>query len=266
VGETPASFISQIEQRLPVSGQASRLTLETPVAALTRVERVALLQAVESLTGAPTERISQIETVEDAYELFLLRKDAGTLPRASLLDLDSYRHGAVGLRPLGEADFQIAYQASIDPRHAHQWRYRGASPDPRAFVADLYEGVLVQHLVTGAFADRPVGLVVGYRYDAANQHCYVAFQRWDWSDSRGEMLTGIALFLQYLFDHWPLRHIYAEVPEYNWAALDGLEALANQIALLPDHLHWKDEWVGLGIYRISREPWAAFMDTWSSPS
>lgn len=123
--------------------------------------------------------------------------------------------------------------------------------------------MLVQHLITGA-ADRPVGLVAGYRYDATNQHCYVGFQRWDWSDSRGEMLAGIALFLQYLFDHWPLRHVYAEVPEYNWAALDGLDALATQIAVLPDHLHWKSKWVPLGIYQIDRDPWVTFMDAWAT--
>lgn len=138
--ESLHTFITQLQQRMPPSSDAGTLTPATQVTALTRVERVALLQAVESVTGAPPERISQIETVQDAYELFLLRSDAGTLPEAALLDLDSYRHGAVGLRPLGEADFQMAYEASIDPRHAHQWRYRGSTPDPRAFIADLYEG------------------------------------------------------------------------------------------------------------------------------
>jgi RimJ/RimL family protein N-acetyltransferase len=105
----------------------------------------------------------------------------------------------------------------LQPQLALSWRHHGAHPDPVSYQASLWDGVQCSFLVVGPPDREPLGLVTFYEPDLTNGHCKVAATRLDlrtrWSGVH--TLTGVCLGIDYVFEAWPVRKLYFEVPEFN---------------------------------------------------
>jgi RimJ/RimL family protein N-acetyltransferase len=172
-----------------------------------------------------------------------------------------YESADVRLRPLAEDDIAAIYFASLDPDSAHRWRYRGRTPSPEAFRQSLFtDAILAQFMVENrSDPEHAVGLVSGYNADLVSGHCYIALLRTDGAlrrpQSAGLMVEGAILFIQYVFDHFELKKIYVEVPEYNQSLIQGADAVFKKEGDLRDHYVYRGRSWAQYLYACYREDW-----------
>ncbi len=180
----------------------------------------------------------------------------------------SYATAAATLRPIFEEDVLPAYEASIDPRLAHRWRFRGQTPSLERFRAELFSpAILVQFTVIKS--DDPerhgVGIVNAYDADLSDGVVSVAFHRFvhnddggGLADNRGLMVEGILILIQYLFDHFTFRKVYIEVPEFNLDLFEhGKGEIFQKEAHLRDHFYYGDRYWSQIVFALYRERWDA---------
>lgn len=183
----------------------------------------------------------------------------------------SYRSPSTTLRPLEEPDVVALYRASLDPATTHRWRFRGRVPSPDEFRALLFDpAVLAQLMVVTLDRGAPVGLVAAYDADLSAGHCSVAIQRLNAPDgappTKGLMIEGFLVFVQYLFDHFSFRKLYVEVPEYNATLVRG--SMPHPLRLegeLHDHFAYGDRTWSKLICSLSRHDWDAVAGAWRAP-
>jgi RimJ/RimL family protein N-acetyltransferase len=206
--------------------------------------------------------LDMCSTLGDCFALLDHSADAG-IEHGNGLARGSYESRRVTLRPLRPADTSVLYEASLNPRNAHRWRFRGRTPSPEVFQAQLYHSVFAQLGVSLVGTDRLVGLVSCYDENLAAGHAKFAFQRCGSYGDGGEMVEGMALFLNYVFDHWPFRKLYAELPEYNLPLVDGLigTVLKTEGVMREFEFYNGTRWDLHGL-SLSRHDWETFMDAW----
>jgi RimJ/RimL family protein N-acetyltransferase len=213
------------------------------------------------LQDPPADLLRQIETIGEAYEWYLQRIEhdpAGAARGAGRPRPDP----GVYLRPVEERDYAGLYRASIEPGSAFRWRYRGATPSIERFVAGLHEGVLVQHMVQ-AIDGPTVGLVVCYQASMESRTAYFGLLRTAETSQEGRMFEGLMLFLQFLFDTWDFRKLYAEVPEFNFDGLLSPTPRGIDIeGIQRQHLFHEGRWWDQYLIALWRERWDAEVETW----
>lgn len=173
--------------------------------------------------------------------------------------------GRVRLRVVTPNDLGSLYQAALEPSRNHLWRFRGSTPSFDQFGATFNDGVLAQFAVVDRRDDRLLqGLVTAYNYDATNGHVYFAYLAVQNSSIRGALTEGLASFLTYLLAHFPLRHLYCEVPAFNEHLVAGFSStgLFERVARYPDHLYSEGRYQDLFVYRVTREAWLERFGSW----
>jgi len=77
--------------------------------------------------------------------------------------------------------------------------------------------------------------------------------------TRGLMVEGFLVFVQYLFDHFDLLKVYLEVPEFNRSLVAGTEGtLLLREGELRDHHYFGDRRWALFVYALYRRKWEEF--------
>lgn len=160
------------------------------------------------------------------------------------------------LRPIIDQDIGPLYMASFDPANAAQWRYRGRTLPMDEFVSTLFGGVIAQFMVEMVDTGATVGLVVAYEENRSGLNCTIAFLRVGERvhGDRAAVFEGMLLFISYLFDNFPFRKLFAEVPEYNMSMFQA--DFAAHEGVLKEYLFHRGEFVDLHYVSISRETWA----------
>lgn len=148
---------------------------------------------------------------------------------------------------------------ACDARTGFRWRFRGATPSPSEFEQALWEGVLAQYIIESSQDSRLLGLVVAYGADTRNGHARIAIALEPNSWSKGWPLEGLILFVDFIFRHWNVRKLYAEVAGFNLERVaSGLGRIFREEGCLRDHewhdgrywdVHllavWRDDWIDL---------------------
>jgi hypothetical protein len=177
---------------------------------------------------------------------------AGTLARPLVA-----RH--VFLRPITHGDYESLMLAELSPELGPRWRHRGGTPSPEAFAQTLFAGVLAQFLVVDREHGRPIGLVSVYHPDPINQHAYIALARLPGSSPRTRVIEGMLLFLDYVFECWPFRKLYAEALEFNFDQFSsGSGRMFDVEARLPERAFFASRMWDQFIIAITRESWAEY--------
>jgi RimJ/RimL family protein N-acetyltransferase len=173
-----------------------------------------------------------------------------------------YRSANVGLRPIVDPDVPQLYMASLDPRVNHRWRFKGRTPSIQVFASVLFSDAMTAQFMVHLAHDpgAAIGHVSAYNADHIARHCTVALQRVDGGSqhgsSRGLMVEGFLLFVQYLFDHFDFQKIYLEVPEYNLSLLGpATGGLLVEEACLSDHLYFGGRLWKQYFYSLTRNEW-----------
>jgi RimJ/RimL family protein N-acetyltransferase len=162
----------------------------------------------------------------------------------------------IRLRTIEMSDYAFLYAAATDPSISYRWRYRGGTPSPETFAADLWQGVLAQFLVERRETGQPVGLQTAYQADLANRTCYLAMMADQIHTGSGLLLEGALLFVDYLFSTWDLRRIYAEVPGYTFNSFkSGVGRYFVEEGKLSEHSYHAGQYWDLHLLAISRDRW-----------
>lgn len=160
------------------------------------------------------------------------------------------------LRPVSQKDYGYLYDLGLSAQNNARWRYRGTTPSPDRFVADLWSGVLAQFLVESPEPRRQAGLVVAYNTDLANGTVFLAvlidnaFHRKVWP------LEGVMLFVDYLFRNWAIRKVYAEAPEFSASHFSsGAQELFEEEGRFREHQFFQGRYWDYIYYSLTRKRW-----------
>lgn len=252
------AFIEEIRLGLPQDGVV--VESGTLIADLSRdkVSAGSLKAKIHDLLGSPPpDLLRSIETVGEAFGWYQARVSSDDPSPAA----DAAR---VRLRPLDEADFPSLYESSTSVERGYRWRYRGSTPGYPEFVAQLFDGVLAQFMVVGA-DDHPFGMVTAYNAHFENQSVYIGFLRVSNRKGAGEVLEGMLLFIEFLFDRWNFKKLYADVPEFNATGMFDLSSRAVRLeGRLVDHVYLHGRWWDQLIVALWREDWTSEAVRWGA--
>lgn len=266
-----AAFVGLLRERVPGLPDDLAERLDEPIEEVVgHAQRRTLQLAFQLLVpDMPGEVFAAARTLADVHAWLANAAAAGRLDTGRRLRRTTYQTAEVRLRPLIDSDVGPFYVASLEPSVGHRWRFRGRTPSPEVFGRALFDGVLAQFVVSPVGAGTAVGLVSAYHADVGAGFCYLAFQRAGGSNgsgaTRGAMVEGALLFIQYLFDHWPLRKIYLEVPEYNEDLLRGFTGgILLEEGRFADHFFFDGRYWSLVTYALYRDAWESVAGTYQA--
>jgi RimJ/RimL family protein N-acetyltransferase/aryl carrier-like protein len=107
------------------------------------------------------------------------------------------------------------YSLAVDPATGYRWRYRGEMISPERFQAEVNEQVLVQCVVVSNESSQPLGHVVAYQANFRSGHAHLGAAFMPALVGEGIGAVAVRMFVRYLFQVYPLRKLYLEVPEFN---------------------------------------------------
>jgi RimJ/RimL family protein N-acetyltransferase len=159
---------------------------------------------------------------------------------------------SVRLRSVRSSDGDWLYELLTCEAGA-RWRYRGRTPSPAEFAADLWRGVHTQFVACAADGGRPVGLVGIYNLNQGAGHCHLFAV----GGEGGAPLVAEAagLLVTWAFDHLDVRKIWIEAPEFNLAQFAGLTSIAAVEGRLEDFDFWRGRYWDLFILSVVRQRW-----------
>ncbi len=159
----------------------------------------------------------------------------------------------VRLRTVRAADGDWLYDL-LTRTSGNRWRYRGRTPAPGDFHAELWRGVLSQFVVTDA-DDRPAGLVGAYNANTSAGHCHVFAVA---ATDQGRLITeATARFADWLFETFEFHKLWIESAEFNLAQFESLTELATVEGRLTDFDYWGGRFWDLLILSVTQERWTA---------
>lgn len=252
----------------PVVPGTPNLTVDTIIDELGMPQRLAIWRWLEGALGRPTELgiIRGYRTVGEAWAWLAAEVARGDELRPSTRIVSASETTRIRLRPLADADIPLLYEASMSPSANIRWRYRGATLSPQEFMEGLHQNVRAQLVVEMKETGDPTGLVVAYEHYGAGGHCKVGFVRFgdhapnDW----GAVYEGLVCFLSYLFTSYPYKKIYAEVPTYNMALVEGVVGdFMTQEGCLEGYLFADGDECSLHVLSMSRDQWRRLHALWS---
>jgi len=167
----------------------------------------------------------------------------------------------VSLAPLVPEFIRPIYRLSISENINFRWRLHGAIPPFEAFERSLYGNILVQFAMVLTRNPRVlVGHVVAYDGNLQDGTAYLGVIR----DPRlgAGALEGVALFINYVFSHFPLRKLYVQAPEFNLPQFASAitAGLFVEEGCLKDHQYFDDRYWDMHILALYRENHRAFKD------
>ncbi|WP_163549213.1 phosphopantetheine-binding protein [Candidatus Frankia nodulisporulans] len=127
------------------------------------------------------------------------------------------------LMPVLPSSTPFLYELAVTPDVGFRWRYRGSVPSYPQFEQELWQGVLTQFVIESVETGRPVGHAICYNPEFTLGFAYVgAAVSADYTGS-GLAVEALNLFVRYIFDIWPFRKLYFELPEFNYPQFSGAD-------------------------------------------
>lgn len=165
------------------------------------------------------------------------------------------RHATI--EPVQSEHYSFLYRLCTDESTGYRWRYRGTTPSPDEFVAQLWQNVACQFVARRQSDRQLVGHLAAHDSDAANGVISVSFCFAPEAWRKGWPLEAAALFTDHLFRSFDLRKIYAEAPEFNAQSFpSAIGTLLDLEGRYRDRLYYDGRYWDVLILALSRERWA----------
>ncbi|WP_242425167.1 acyl carrier protein, partial [Frankia sp. EI5c] len=120
------------------------------------------------------------------------------------------------LTPIPPSAVSFLYSLATSPDVGFRWRYRGSMPSYQQFEQELWQGMLIQFLAESIQTNEPAGHLICYNPDFNLGHAYIGAAMAGPYLGSGIAVEPVRLFIQYIFDVWPFRKLYLEMPEFNY--------------------------------------------------
>ncbi len=162
----------------------------------------------------------------------------------------------VSLRALQATDMPTLYSMTIEYDVLWRWRFSGTIPNYETFVKSVMNGSLANYCIVSTGNEKIMGLLSSYNADLRNGTVFVAVVMGRKHFFTGSGIEAIALFINYLFNVWPLRKVYFESVEFDYQTFSSGEG-----KYFKKEAHFKEFYYFGGRYwddvicTISREEW-----------
>lgn len=163
----------------------------------------------------------------------------------------------VALRPVTPDDEPALRALLEDAGTAARYRYRGATPGPARFHADLWTGVLTQYVICRANEPTtPVGLASAFAPNLHDGHVHLGAFIDERVRRQAWPAEAFGLFVEHLFRSFDLRKLYLQVNEHNLRPLGSLTRdLLVEEARLREHDFFDGEWSDSVVFALWRDDW-----------
>jgi RimJ/RimL family protein N-acetyltransferase/acyl carrier protein len=196
----------------------------------------------------PDELVPALRTLGDVHHYFLALPSRDGINGA---DAD----GSLRLEVPTQRDFDYLFHLHTAGEHLVRYRLRATTPSPDAFHRMLWEGVTAQFLVRTE-SGAPVGLVSCFGADFRNRHAHIGVVGDPSWQQSGVLIAGAWKFVGYLFSHFDLRKLYAEVLVSNFGRLaTGVGRLFTVEGRLSSHEFVDGGYEDLLVLAIERPRW-----------
>ena len=139
----------------------------------------------------------------------------------------------ISLVPVTPDVVAALYEAELSPELGLRWRHGGRTPGPATFSAGLWSGVLAQFAIHDDTNDELVGITAAYDANLRNGTAQLAFAALPRYQRQGYAILGMALLIEFLFDTWPLRKLYAQSIDFN---LSQFSTITTEYFTVEGHL------------------------------
>jgi hypothetical protein len=251
-------MLDQITERVPGIPRSANSDFDiTSHGTLTAADRKILRISVAMASpGISREAVLGARTLGQLADLLNVADTAPSVPKYPRGD---YRTDSYYMRPILHADYEQLYFAALEPSNAYRWRYRGRTPSMDEFVGGLSAGSLAEFVFARSDSNQLGAYCVAYEHDANAGHCAFAVQRLNFDRSFDTcVIESVGLFLNYLFETFALRKVFAHIPEYNFPSFGLLpDVFAREGERSDYYWHGGRFWSEITI-STTREDWAAF--------
>lgn len=162
-------------------------------------------------------------------------------------------------RPVVPEDTPFLYPLFRDPRVGTRLRLNGATPSPEEFSRRMWDGVLGQWLVEGKSSRRRIGIVTVASPDFVNGFAFLSIARSPDVTAPAVFLDGVGAVLQFVFECWPFRRLYAEVTSGNLAQFErAVGDLFEVEGVRRNQYFMHGEFQDVALLTMTRERWLAY--------
>lgn len=169
---------------------------------------------------------------------------------------EEWKSHRVAIKEMVEADLPFFHELATSIPTGRRFTLAGAGMSLQRFSASAWEGVLCHLLISGRASYSRLGVFTVASADMRNSTAYVSIVGDSSVAGTGLVAEGLCLCLDYVFDTWPFRKIYGEVPEYNYDRFSsGDHRFFTVEGRLTRHLYMAGGLRDVLILAISRERW-----------
>jgi RimJ/RimL family protein N-acetyltransferase len=174
------------------------------------------------------------------------------------LDADRWRTRRVHLKRFEESDVAPYVELCSSLDVGRQFRFGGAAIPPPAALAAVWDGTLVHLVAVGNRSRRRLGVASVTSADMRNGTAYFSVVSDPAVVGTSLMIEAAGLAIEYVFQTWPFRKLYAEVPEYNLRTFGSVtERYFRREGRLTDHVFLDGRYWDVHVLATDRATWQA---------
>jgi RimJ/RimL family protein N-acetyltransferase len=172
------------------------------------------------------------------------------------LDPRRWRTRRVHLKRFEDADVAAYLELCSSLDVGRQFRFGGAAINPHAAMAAVWDGTLVHLVGVGNRTRRRLGVASVTSADMRNGTAYLSIVGDPSVLGTGLMIEVAGLAIEYVFQTWPFRKLYAEVPEYNLRTFGSVtKRFFRREGLLTEHVFLDGRYWDVHILATDRATW-----------
>jgi len=166
--------------------------------------------------------------------------------------------GRVALVPCENPHVPSLFRIVTQPANLIRWRTHGAMISSEEFVRSISASDSETFAVVETASSRPVGLASVYGTNLRHGYAYIGIVIDDELVGGSYGAEAGTLLINYLFENFPFRKLYMEVPEFTAPSVESRmpESFVKEA-------HYRRHFTAMGalwdlfIYAVYREPWLA---------
>lgn len=154
-----------------------------------------------------------------------------------------------------DVPFYVELCSSLET--GRRFRFGGAAIAPPAVISAVWDGTLVHLVGVGNRSRQRLGVVSVTSADMRNGVAYLSVVSDVSAIGTGLMMEVAGLAVDYVFETWPFRKLYAEVPELNLRSFaSATRRLFRTEGRLTDHVFMEGRYWDVHILATDRATWA----------
>jgi RimJ/RimL family protein N-acetyltransferase len=162
----------------------------------------------------------------------------------------------VDLQPVTDDDVVTLRRLASMPGVTETFRYRGRTPSPKAFAADLWADALVLFTVRSRASRRIVGMVGVIAPNFRDRHAHLVVLIDAEAHRRAWPIEAIGLLVDYVFDRFDFHKLYGQLSEPSFDAISSAVARVLDVeARLTAHEFSGGEWRDSILVALYRDRW-----------